>query len=539
MMKKFFLQNQFIKHNKKYFKFQKKFKNQILVEFNSWAPLHISNSYLLKTLQQKYKSNIVAYAGYTLISSPISRNIINKFKWFFGSFLPFKNFGIYKSMGCIKFIWPEFDNKNEVERLYNRCLKRIKTKRDFENLKINNIWVGDIIYDSYLKYFHRPTIDLKDMSFKKYLKNSIELFLFWENYFKKNKVKAIIYSHAVYLLALPARIAIQKGIKAYVCHSEYLYSLNKKNLFARAEFLDANKDLKKINDKILDLGIKNAKKRIKLRLSGKKAIDIWWAKKSSFGKINKKRVLNQNNKFKFLIANHSFLDSPHVYGKHLFPDFYEWLNFLGEISDKSDCEWYIKTHPYEANFEKGYTIKIINSLLKKYPKIKLIPSKTSHNQIVKEGINCVLTVLGSVGLEYAAMNIPVINASKKNPHIDFDFNIHPSSVKQYTQLLMNPKKIKIKIDKLQIYKYYFYMNVFFTRNWLFKDYPKMERKLKSQYNPEVYKYWIDNEFSVSGHEKILANLNNFIDSNDYRIGYKFIDRSIIDDIINYEKEMKI
>ena len=69
-------------------------------------------------------------------------------------------------MGCIKFIWPEFDNKNEVERLYNRCLKRIKTKRDFENLKINNIWVGDIIYDSYLKYFHRPTIDLKDMSFK-------------------------------------------------------------------------------------------------------------------------------------------------------------------------------------------------------------------------------------------------------------------------------------------------------------------------------------------------------------------------------------
>ena len=47
-------------------------------------------------------------------------------------------------------------------------------------------------------------------------------------------------------------------------------------------------------------------KRIKLRLSGKKAIDIWWAKKSSFEKINKKRVLNQNNKFKFLIANHSF-----------------------------------------------------------------------------------------------------------------------------------------------------------------------------------------------------------------------------------------
>ena len=83
------------------------------------------------------------------------------------------------------------------------------------------------------------------------------------------------------------------------------------------------------------------------------------------------------------------------------------------------------------------------------------------------------------------------------------------------------------------------MNVFFTRNWLFRDYPKMERTLKSQYNPEVYKYWIENEFNINRHEKILENLNKFINSNDYRIGYKFIDRSIMDDIINYEREIKI
>ena len=42
---------------------------------------------------------------------------------------------------------------------------------------------------------------------------------------------------------------------------------------------------------------------------------------------------------------------------------------LGKISDKSDSEWYIKTHPYEANFEKGYTIKIINNLLKNILKL--------------------------------------------------------------------------------------------------------------------------------------------------------------------------
>ena len=126
-----------------------------------------------------------------------------------------------------------------------------------------------------------------------------------------------------------------------------------------------------------------------------------------------------------------------------------------------------------------------------------------------------------------------------NAHIDFNFNIHASSIRQYNNLLLNPKKIKIKINKEEIYKYYFYMNIFYTRSWLFNDYPKMEKKLLNQYNPEIYEYWINKEFNINRHKRILFNLKRFIESKDYRIGYKFIDRSIIDDIKNYEKKMKI
>ena len=533
------LQKKFINHNLKNFKFQKNQNGKILIEFNSWAPLQIANSYMLKCLQDKFHSTIVAYAGYALHASPLKRNLFNRFKWIVGSFFSIRNFGIYKSMGCEKFLWPNYSNEKKINKFYNYYLNKIKNKKDLEDLKINNIWVGDLLYDSYLKYNKKVTVNISDKKFKEYFKNFIEIFLFWEEYIKKNNVKAIIISHAVYLLALPARIGIKYNIRTYVCHAEYIYSLDKDNIFARAEFLNAKKELKKIDKNILRVGLSNAKKRIFLRLSGKKAVDIWWAKKSSFGKIKKKRILNNNKKFKFLIANHSFLDSPHVYGKHLFTDFYEWLNFLGKVSNESDSEWYIKTHPYEANFEKGFTLKIVKNMIKKYPKIKLLPTNVTHNQLSKEGINCVLTVLGSVGLEYAAMNIPVINASKKNPHIDFNFNIHASSIKQYKNLLLNPKKIKIKIDKKEIYKFYFYMNVFFTRSWLFSDYPNMEKKLSSQYNPKIYDYWIKNEFNEEKHKKILNNLKRFINSRDYRISYKFIDRSLIEDIKNYEKKMNI
>ena len=41
-----------------------------------------------------------------------------------------------------------------------------------------------------------------------------------------------------------------------------------------------------------------------------------------------KRILRNNKKFKVLIAPHSFCDAPHQLGRHLFPDYFEWLKFI-------------------------------------------------------------------------------------------------------------------------------------------------------------------------------------------------------------------
>ena len=42
---------------------------------------------------------------------------------------------------------------------------------------------------------------------------------------------------------------------------------------------------------------------------------------------------------------------------------------------------------------------------------------------------------GTIGFEYAAMNIPVINASLNNPHIAYDFNINPKTRENYQKIL--------------------------------------------------------------------------------------------------------
>ena len=70
----------FITHNKKHFKKTNIINNndKILIEFNGWSSTHIWGSYLVNVLLNKYKCKILAYEGYTLISSDLSHTIYFK-----------------------------------------------------------------------------------------------------------------------------------------------------------------------------------------------------------------------------------------------------------------------------------------------------------------------------------------------------------------------------------------------------------------------------------------------------------------------------
>ena len=44
-------------------------------------------------------------------------------------------------------------------------------------------------------------------------------------------------------------------------------------------------------------------------------------------------------------------------------------------------------------------------------------------------------------MEYAYLDIPVINATRNNPHINYNFSINPLSLSDYKNKLNNLKKI--------------------------------------------------------------------------------------------------
>ena len=71
----------------------------------------------------------------------------------------------------------------------------------------------------------------------------------------------------------------------------------------------------------------------------------------------------------------------------------------------------------------------------KFSNLRILPKNYTNLEVLKLGITAVLTVYGTVGREYPIFNIPVINASTKNPHSEFNFNYHINSVKSYEKIL--------------------------------------------------------------------------------------------------------
>jgi hypothetical protein len=526
----------FILHNKSLFKLNKKHtKNLILVEFNGWSLQHIIISYIGNLLALKYSANIHAYPGYVLNKYTLDWK--SKIKFCFSNLIPIKQFLIFASFGTKRFFYPKINKleKNLCLIIFKKQIKKLKKLDDICKISIDRVPIGDLIYDSYLKFYNVPTINLSDTKFKDFLLESIKSFLFWRQYLKRKSVKAIIITHTVYLGAMVARIAVYKysDIKVISGNSNGVFKFNKNYQYPFVNFCKIKKDFKKLAKFEKIEGIKLAKKRIKQRLSGLDISDLNSAKKSPYNNKLLKRVIKKNSKIKILIAAHCFLDSPHIFGNFFFPDFLEWLNFLGNISKKTDYDWYIKSHP---NFNR-ITHQILKEFVKKNKNFSLLPLNYSHQQIIREKINYALTVYGTIGWEYAYKGIPVINATINHPHRSYSFNINPKSLPEYKNILLNLKKNKLKINYSEIDEYYFTAYIYHVVDWCFQDQVLIKKALtnfKKSFEYNTYNNWL-RFFNKNKHMKILNSINRFVHSNENKILQEHCGYDLINDIIKKER----
>ena len=132
----------------------------------------IAFSYLANLLAKIHQARIVAY-------SPSHKNMVTQLT-------NRKVNGIYRSFNVSDFIYHELTTvqSKEVERLFKEIVLSLKTKRDVEDLKVEGVWIGDLLYDSHCLNYQVPTISLTDQRFHESLKSAVSSYVFWRDYLR-------------------------------------------------------------------------------------------------------------------------------------------------------------------------------------------------------------------------------------------------------------------------------------------------------------------------------------------------------------------
>lgn len=487
-------------------------KEVILVELFPWYPWIYFWSYLVNILskEKKYK---IAFYYFDFYQSKLSCS----------SYYIYKLKKIYNSFNVSKGI-SEYDfsyTKQDLHR-YEKFFSTIKTKKNLLNYKKDQIKIGDLIYDSFLRTTYEPTLIIHDSRLKSIFFRAQKIFEEVNSFLKKNSVKYIIPSHLCYIsYGIITRIAQSKRIAVIKIKSENrgkaifrLIKVDKYNLdeppYYNYKKTFSNFSVVKKNQALI-LG----KQIIKKRFSGNFDKSLPYMKQSQFRKNPSKKIINLNNtKKKIIIFPHCFYDYPHRYRSMIFNDFYEHATFFMTVSEKMDnYDWFYKPHPHSL---PGH-INIHRHLLKKFKHIHYLDKEVSHLDIIKLKPKCIITNHGSIAHEYAFYHIPAINTGD-NPHINYNFCINANNLNQLKTIMFNLDKYigKINFDKKKIYEfiymhYYHYLNLN-NESSLLKD-----------------SFFINKNFEGNS-EKILNHINkNFINN----------DKHIETYILNFLKNNKI
>lgn len=433
----------------------------ILVEFGQPPDNLIALSIFLPRLREELDSNTCSY----WMTERTSISFLTRPLRF--------NFSVDRELigNEIKVLPTSKTKRKKMRDKFNPEIVSIVSKQDLLELRIHGVRIGDLVYDKYLADYHEKTVDLTDKRFQRVLLDCIYFTDAWLNLFKEGQIKAVIVSHSVYDFGIPSRVAIHHGVEAFEVNAHAIYRLTNEFPLAYTDEKTFPDEFAKIPNEIAEEGLALAKKKLSARFRGEILNDLPYMITSAFSpKEDIQLIVNNLHRQKkvVLIAMHDFYDSPHVYGDHFYEDFYEWLVRLGELSQETDYRWLIKTHP----FVRGNGREILETFVSENRNFELLPIEISHNEIIKNGIDLVLTVYGTIAMEYAALGIKVLNASISNPHAAFNFSITPNSRVEYEQVLKNLPKLNFEIDTSHIYQYYFMKHIFQLKTWVYKDFTK-------------------------------------------------------------------
>ena len=450
------------KNEKKFINFSKLYKKKSKYNVLVVVPeeyYYVCYNYILSKERLK-NYNIYGFWPY-FINLTKKRNFekFHRFKTkIFYKFLKKKFLKIYHSFNFLK-IWELDELKNkyiskkedrEIINKSNKIYKKIHNKKEILSLKIENIYCGDLIYDSYVRFRNEPTPDINDKFLKEIIYLSILAIRCYKKLQKTYQFKYFYTSYASYIqYGLLVRVLLRSGVKVFSGStlSQYNKALSKKDYFHVDNYRKFQKIFKEKTDK---------KKKI---LEGKNFVNKIFFQDRSNLKFKDYMILNPYNKknksinlkFDGVIFLPNFFESQREWGYLIFTDFYEWINYTCDLILKNNLNIALKPHPNIYNINKE-SFKVVEELKKKYKNINWISPHISNHELFKS-VKFGISPWGTVLWEMAYFGINAISAGD-HPAIKYNLGFNPRSRKEYKKILLSASKFKrYKVNKNKIYEY--------------------------------------------------------------------------------------
>lgn len=402
---------------------------------------NLNNIYGFIPYQQYYNSFQTLFIFPRLLQ--VLKNYLYNKKWI----------KLYRKIG-VKIIYKP-NNISVLHKLYNfynalKFFKSFSSKKDLLNFKYKNICSGKLIYNTYLRFSKKPSLEIEDFNLVFYIASSLNQI----DYFSKIKLESFddFYAFSLSYIGsgIPLKVIKKSKINSYVYVGDFGNSSTFKKLEAD-DYLQVKNhwnyryDFKKLKNKMIK--IDSALKNFQLRFIGDN--DLNYLNYNQYKYENK----YLGSKLDGVVFLHDYCDSPHVFRNMVFNDFYEWTLFLIDIVRKNNLNIGFKPHPNQVPSSK----KIIQKLIDQYDDILWIDQNISNQSIFNSGINFGTSVYGTVLTELAFHKITPISCGD-NPSSEYSFCLQAKNKDHYRDLILNRTKIKFDKNKINEIGEYYYMN---------------------------------------------------------------------------------
>jgi hypothetical protein len=319
---------------------------------------------------------------------------------------------IYQKFGIYPF---EIEGVNpmvfKLKGFYQGVLGLLSSWGDVLNISINDVEVGDLIYDSIIRN-NNNVYTIEDSSIYSKIKEIGKAYKLegrLSEIFESNNIRALVLSHKVYTsFGVPARVATSFGATFISKSRAHLNRITSMEGHYRNDYALEPKDI----DEIINyVGIEEVKSYVKKRFDGNAGghdVKFAYENKEEYKESHLKKLISvEEGRPIAVIAPHAFSDGPHCDRKMVYTDYYQWFVQTLDITRHNlEVKWLVKPHPSSELYnEKG----VVEDIVDKYDHVDIVPSDVKTDSVLSIA-DYVLTVRGTIGMEALLFDCSVITS---------------------------------------------------------------------------------------------------------------------------------